>query len=103
MARGMPWRRYQGDAPIAEYIGIAFDELKVFRCAQELTRQRHQLIDVVVRSIRRMNPLVLGLLHHNYGMAEQCHVAYMVSMRVRYCNTPNVAGFQPNLGELVAQ
>src|SRR5262245_21996137 len=47
-AWGVPWRGNQSDAPVAERIGITVDELKVLRSAQELTRQCHQLIYVVV-------------------------------------------------------
>src|SRR5215813_5708433 len=47
----VPWRGNQSDAPVAEYIGITVDELKVLRGAQELTRQSHQLIYIVVRSV----------------------------------------------------
>src|SRR5258708_14068017 len=90
VARGVPWCRNQSDAPIAEYIGITVDELKVLRRAQELTRQRHQLIYVVVRPVGGMYPAVLSLLHHNCGVREQPHVTYVVSMRFRYCNAPPV-------------
>src|SRR5271170_1011552 len=45
---GVPWRGNQSDATVAKYIGITVDELKVLRRSQELSRQRHQLIDVVV-------------------------------------------------------
>ena len=51
MARGVPWRGNQSDAPIAEYIRIAVDELKVLRRAQELTRQRHQLSPPQIRPL----------------------------------------------------
>ena len=44
----MTRRRYQGDALIAEYIDIAFDELKVFRGGQ--WRLLHQGIDCRQRS-----------------------------------------------------
>src|SRR5271170_2582711 len=75
VAGGVPWRRDQSDAPIAEYIGITVDELKVLRRAHELTRQRHQLIYVVVRPVGGMYPAVLGMLHHDCGVGEQSHVA----------------------------
>src|ERR1700741_5479946 len=58
VAGGVPWRVNQSDASIAEYIGITVDELKVLRRAQELTRQRHQLIYVVVRPVGGMYPAV---------------------------------------------
>src|ERR1700722_6004411 len=98
--RGVPWRGNQSDATVAKYIGIAVDELKVLRRAQELSRQRHQLIDVLVRPVRGMYPAVLSSLHHNCGIGEQPYVAYVVSMRVRYCNTTNIAGLQSDVGEL---
>jgi hypothetical protein len=44
---GVPWRGNQSDAPVTVYIGITVDQLKVLRGAQEITRQRHQLIYVV--------------------------------------------------------
>ena len=99
----VPWRGNQSDAPIAEYIGITVDELKVLRGAQELTRQRHQLIYVVVRPVGGMYPAVLSLLHHNCGVGEQPHVTYVVSMRVRYCNTTDIVGLQSDFGELIYQ
>src|SRR5271165_3382051 len=98
MARGVPRGRDQSNAPIAEYIGITVDELKVFRRAQELTRERHQLIYVVVWPVGRMYPAVFSLLHHDCGVGEQPHVAYMVSMGMRYCNPTNVTGLQSDFG-----
>src|SRR5258708_39819601 len=98
---GVPWRGNQSDAAIAEYIGIPVDELKVLRPAQELTRQRHQLIYVIVRPVGGMNPAVLSLLHQNCGVGEQRHVTYVVSMRVRYCNSTDVARLQSDFCELI--
>src|ERR1700730_13476088 len=92
VAGSVPWRGNQSDAPIAEYIGITVDELKVLRRAQELTRQRHQLIYIIVRPVGGMYPAVLSLLHHNYGVRKQRHVTNVVPMSVRYCNTTDVAG-----------
>ena len=82
---------------------ISVDELKVLRRAQELTRQRHQLIYVVVRPVRGIYPAVLGLLHQDCGVGEHGHVAYVVSVCVRYCNTTDVAWIQPDFGELICQ
>src|SRR5271170_877843 len=78
VAGSVTWRGNQSDASIAEYIGITIDELKVLRCAQELTRERHQLIYVVVRPVGGMYPAVLGSLHHDCGVGEQAHVTYVV-------------------------
>lgn len=103
VAGGVPWRGNQSDAPVAEYIGIAVEELKVLRGAQELERQRHQLIYVVVRPVGGIYPAVFSLLHQNCGVREQAHVAYMVSMCVRYCNTSDIAWLQPDFGELICQ
>jgi hypothetical protein len=68
---GVPRRGNQRDAPIAEYIGITVDELKLLGRAHELTRQRHQLIYVVVRPVRGMYLAVLSSLHHDGGIGEQ--------------------------------
>src|SRR5580704_3909648 len=100
VAWGVPWSGNQSDAPIAKYIGIAVDELQVFRRTQELTRQRHQLIYVIVRPVGGMYPAVFRLLHHNGGVGEQPHVTNVVSMCVRYCNTTDVVGPQADLGKL---
>src|SRR5580698_2101645 len=81
VAGGMARRGNQSHAPIAEYIGVTVDELEVLRRAQQLTRQRHQLIYVIVRPIGGMYPAVFSLLHHNCGVREQPHVTYVVSMR----------------------
>src|SRR5580692_8693537 len=103
VAGGVPWRGKQSDAPVAEYIGITVDELKVLRGTQELTRQRHQLIYVVVRPVWGVYPAVLSPLHQNCGVGEQAHVAYVVSMCVRYGNTNDVTWLQPYFGELIRQ
>src|SRR6516164_7274562 len=103
VAGGVPWRGNQSDAPVAVYIGITVDELKALRGAQELTRQRHQLIYVVVRPVWGIYPAVLGSLHYDCGIGKQAHVAYVVSMRVRYCNTSDIGWLQPDLGELICQ
>src|SRR6516165_11667769 len=102
-AGGVPWRGNQSDAAVAEYIGITIDELKVLRGPQELTRQCHQLIDVVVRPVAGIYPARLGLLHQNCGVGEQAHVAYVVSMCVRYCNTTDIARLQSDFSELICQ
>src|SRR6516225_5575549 len=102
-AGGVPWRGNQSDAPVAKHIGITVDELKVLRGAQELTRQCHQLIYIVVRPVWGIYPAVLSLLHQNCGVGEQAHVTYVVAMRVRYCNTSDIAWLQPDLGELIRQ
>jgi hypothetical protein len=60
VAGGVPWRENQSDAAIAEYIDIAVDKLKVFRGAQQLTRQRHELIYVVVRPVGGIYPTILS-------------------------------------------
>ena len=99
----MPWRGNQSDASVAEYIGITVDELKVLRGAQELTRQCHQLIYVVVRPVGGIYPAILSMLHQNCGVREQAHVPYVVSMCVRYCNTSDIAWLQPDFGELICQ
>ena len=70
VAGGVPRRGNQSDAPVAVYIAITIDELKVLRGAQELTRQCHQFIYVVVRPVRRIYPAVLGSLHNNCGVGE---------------------------------
>src|ERR1700735_1218222 len=75
---GVPRRGNQRDAAIAEYIGVTVDELKFLRSAQELSRQRHQLIYVVVRAVGGMDPAVLSALHHNRGIGEQPHVTYVI-------------------------
>src|SRR5215469_12834662 len=93
-AGSVPWRGNQSDAPVAEYIGIAVDELKVLRRAEELARQCHQLIYVVVRPVGGMYPAILSLLHQNCGVGERAHVTYVVSMGVRYCNTTDIAWLQ---------
>ena len=100
-AGGVPWRGNQGHAPVAECIGIAVDELKVLRGAQELARQCHQLIYVVVRPVAGIYPAILSLLHQNFGVGEQAHVAYVVSMCVRYCNMSNLAWIQSDFSELI--
>jgi len=46
VAGGVSWRGDQSDAPVAEYIGITVDRLKVLRGAQQLTRQCHQLVEL---------------------------------------------------------
>src|SRR5258707_780744 len=97
---GVPWRGNQRDATVAKYIGIAVDELQVLRRAQQLSRQRHQLIDVVVPPVRGMCPAVLSSLHHDCGVGKRPHVPYVVSMRVRYCNTTDIAGLQSDFSEL---
>src|SRR5580704_11396471 len=94
VAGSVPWRGNQSDAPIAEYIGITVDEVKLLRRAQELTRERHQLIYVVVRPVGGLYPAVLRSLHHNCGVGEQHHVTDVVSMRVRYYNTTDIVGLQ---------
>src|SRR5258708_14875820 len=99
----VPWRGNQSDAAVAEYIGITVDELKVLRGAQELTRQCHQLIYVVVRPVTGIYPAILSLLHQNCGVGEQAHVTYVVSMCVRYCNMSDIAWLQPDFGELICQ
>src|SRR5271170_7982153 len=101
MAGGVTWRRNQSDASIAEYIGVTVDKPKLLRRAQQFARQRHQLINVVVRPVRRMYPAVLSFLHHDCGVGEQPHIPYMVSMRVRYCNSTDVAGLQSDFRELI--
>ena len=103
MAGGVPRRRNQSDASVAEYISASVDELKVLRGAQEATRQRHQLIYVVVGPVGGIYPAVLCSLHHNCGVRKQAHVAYVVSMRVRYCNASDIGWLQPDLGELICQ
>src|SRR5262249_62405888 len=70
-AWGVPWRGNQSDAPVAKHIGITVDELKVLRGAQELTRQCHQLIYVVVRPVAGIYPAILSLLHQDCGVGEQ--------------------------------
>src|SRR6202021_3075497 len=70
VAGSMPWRGNQGDAPIAKYIGITVDKLKVLRRAQKLTSQRHQFIYVIVRPVPRMYPPVLSSLHQNRRVGE---------------------------------
>src|SRR5579864_5458204 len=99
----VPWRGNQRDAPIAEYIGITVDELKVLRRAEQLTRQRHQLIDVVVRPVGGMYPTVFSPLHHDCGVGEQPDVTDVVSVRMRYGNTADVAGLQADVGKLICQ
>ena len=84
VARGVPWCGNQSDAAVAEYICITVDEPKVLRGAQELTRQCHQLIYVVVRPVVGIYPVILSSLHQNCGVREQAHVTYVVSMCVRY-------------------
>src|SRR5580693_5558496 len=84
-AGGVSRRGNQSDAPVAEYVGITVNQAKVLRRSQELARQRHQLVDVVVRPVGGMYPTILGLLHQNCGVGEQAHVTDMVSMCVRYC------------------
>src|SRR5580704_18859092 len=101
--RGMPGRGNQDDASIAEYVAVTVDELEVLGRAQELARQSHQLIYVVVRPVRGIYPLVLGLLHQDCRVGEDGHVTYVVSMRVRYCNTSDVARIQSDFGELICQ
>ena len=103
MAGGVPWRGNQSDAAVAEYIGIAIDELKVLWGAQEHARQCHQLIDVVVRPVGGMYPAILSLLHQYCGVREQVHVTYVVPMCVRYCNTGDIAWLKPDFGELICQ
>ena len=103
VAGSVPRGGNQSNAPVAKYVGITVDELKILRRAQEFTRQRHQLIFVLVRPDGGMHPAVLSLLHHNCGMGEQPHVTYVVPMRVRYCNTTDVVGLQSDFGELILQ
>src|ERR1700722_2999352 len=103
VAGSVPWRGNQSHAPIAEYIGITVDELQVLRRAQELTRECHQLIYVVVGPVGGMYPAVFSSLHHNGGVEEQPHVTNVVSMRVRYCNTADVVGLQSDFGYLIFQ
>src|SRR6516165_3356185 len=103
VAGGVPWRGNQIDAPVAKYIGITVDELKVLRGAQELTRQCHQLIYVVVRPVGGIYPAILGSLHQNFGVWEQAHVTYVVSMCVRNCNTSDIARLQSDFSELICQ
>src|SRR6516165_4208515 len=79
-AWGVPWRGNQSGAPVAEHIGITVDELKVLRSAQELTRQCHQLIYIVVRPVAGIYPAILSLLHQDCGVGEQAHVTYVVSV-----------------------
>ena len=81
-AWGVPWRGNQSGAPVAEHIGITVDELKVLRSAQELTRQCHQLIYIVVRPVAGIYPAILSLLHQDCGVGEQAHVTYVVSVCV---------------------
>ena len=99
----MPWRGNQSDAPIGEYVGITVDELKVLRGAQELARQCHQLIYVVIGPVGRTYPAILGSLHQNHGVGEQARVTYVISMCVRYRNTSDIAWLQPDFGELICQ
>src|SRR6516225_2450589 len=82
-AWGVPWRGNQSGAPVAEHIGITVDELKVLRSAQELTRQCHQLIYIVVRPVAGIYPAILSLLHQDCGVGEQAHVTYVVSVCAR--------------------
>ncbi len=103
MAGGVPRRGNESDAPIAEYIGRPIDELKVLRGAQELTRQCLQFIYIVVRSVRGIYPAVLGLLHQDGRVGKHGHVTYVVSMRVRYCNTSDVTWIQSDFRELICQ
>src|SRR6516164_3241392 len=102
-AWGVPWRGNQSGAPVAEHIGITVDELKVLRSAEELTRQCHQLIYIVVRPVAGIYPAILSLLHQDCGVGEQAHVTYVVSVCVRYCNTSDIAWLQPDFGELICQ
>src|SRR5262249_9609770 len=102
-AWGVPWRGNQSGAPVAEHIGITVDELKVFRSAQELTRQCHQLIYIVVRPVAGIYPAILSLLHQDCRVGEQAHVTYVVSVCVRYRNASDIAWLQPDFGELICQ
>src|SRR5215472_2913401 len=90
-AWGVPWRGNQSDAPVAKHIGITVDELKVLRGAQELTRQCHQLIYVVVRPVAGIYPAILSLLHQDCGVGEQAHVAEYASASSNSAPPPNFA------------
>jgi hypothetical protein len=102
-AGGVARRGNQSDAAVSVHIGITVDELKVLGGTQELTRQRHQLIYVVVRPVARIYPNILSSLHQNCGVGEQGHVAYVVTMCVRYRNSRDVAWLQSDFGELICQ
>src|SRR5580704_2569682 len=99
----MPWRGNQNDAPVAEHIGIAVDELKVLRGAQEPARQRYQLIHVVIRPVGGTYPAILSPLQQDRRVGEQAHVTYVVSVRMRYCDPSDIVWLQPDLGELICQ
>src|SRR5262249_17025959 len=102
-ARSVPWRRDQSDTPVAEYVSITFDELKLLRRAQQLTCQCHQLIHVVVWTIGGIDPAVLGLLHENRGVGKQADVPNVVSVRVRYRHKSDIGRLQSEVGELLCQ
>src|ERR1035437_7887667 len=87
----MPRSGNQSDAAIPKYVRIPVHELKVLRGTQELTRQCHQLIYVVVGPVGRMYPTILGSLHQNRGAGEQVRITYVIPMSVGYCNTSDIA------------
>ena len=75
----------------------------MFWSAHKLACERLQLIDVVVRTIGRADPFILGPLYQNGRILEQANIANVVAVSMRKRNIGDVGCLKANLSELISK